>query len=304
MKHYIIITDTKESKIDSFILDSISKHLEINIGRKISFKELSKKKAYECECAEVGMNKKLKTWIQNFIFSKNIDCNFVFTLKDRNKKLLLADMDSTIIKEESLDELGKLIGKKKQIVKITENAMNGTMDFEKALIKRVAMLKGQSTTILDILKERININPGAKELVKTMTANGSKTVLVSGGFTFLTDHLQNILGFSHAHGNSLEVKHKEGEISKLSGKVEGCILDKNSKLNFLEMYIKKYRLTHADTICVGDGANDIEMIKKASFGVSFNGKKILDQEANIHFKHTNLMGLLYIQGYTDKEIID
>ena len=303
MKYYILITDTKEYKINNFILDSVSKYLEINTGKKIPFKELSPKKAYEWECSETLINKELKAWIQNFIFLQNIDCNFIYALKDRKKKLLLADMDSTIIEEESLDELGKLIGKEQQIIKITKDAMNGLIDFEEALIKRVAMLKGQPATILDLLKDKININVGAKELIKTMNCYGSKTILISGGFTFLTDHLKNILGFSHSHSNSLEIIQAKGKISELSGKVEGSIIDKDSKLNYLKMYIKRYNLSYSDTICVGDGANDIEMIKKAEFGVSFNGKKILDQEANIHFKNTNLRGLLYAQGYSDKEII-
>ena len=303
MKYYILISDTKECKINNFILDSVSKYLEINTGKKIPFRELSSKKAYEWECAETLINKELKAWIQNFILLRNIDCNFIFASKDRKKKILLADMDSTIIEEESLDELGKLIGKEKQIIKITKDAMNGLIDFEEALIKRVAMLKGQPSTILDILKNKININVGAKELIKTMNFYGSKTILISGGFTFLTNHLKNILGFSHAHSNSLEIIQTKGKVSKLSGKVKGPILDKNSKLKYLKIYIKKYNLNYSDTICVGDGANDIEMIKKASFAVSFNGKQILDQEANIHFKNTNLRGLLYAQGYSDKDII-
>jgi phosphoserine phosphatase len=165
------------------------------------------------------------------------------------------------------------------------------------------MLKGQPSTILDLLKNKVNINLGAKELIKTMNFYGSKTILVSGGFTFLTDHLRKILGFNHAHANSLEMIQAKGTATKISGKVEGSILNKDSKLKYLNMYIKKYNLSYSDTICVGDGANDIEMIKKASFAVSFNGKKILDQEANILFKNTNLRGLLYAQGYSDKDII-
>jgi phosphoserine phosphatase len=181
--------------------------------------------------------------------------------------------------------------------------MNGIIDFEEALIRRVTMLKGHSADILDLLKENININVGAKELIKTMNFNGSKTILVSGGFSFLTEHLKNILGFTYAHANSLEIIQQKGKIPKLSGKVIGPILNKNSKLEYLRMYIEKYKLNNTETICVGDGANDIEMIKNADLGVSFNGKKILDQEANIHFKNTNLRGLLYAQGYSDKEII-
>ena len=303
MKHYILITDTKECKINNFIINSITRHIENYTGKIVPFRELSSKKAYEWECFGTVINKELKIWIQKFISSKKIDCNFIYPIKDRRKKLLLADMDSTIIEEESLDELGKLIGKEKQIIRITQDAMNGKVDFEEALIKRVSMLEGQSPIILDLLKKKINISLGAKELIRTMNFNGSKTILVSGGFTFLTDHLKNILGFSHAHANSLEIKQKKGELSKISGKIENSILDKNSKLKYLEMYIEQYKLSYADTICVGDGANDIEMIKKANFGVSFNGKKILDKEANIHFKNTNLKGLLYAQGYSDKEII-
>ena len=303
MEFYILITDTKECKINNFILDSISGYIEASTGKKILLRELSSNKAYEWVFSKTIINEETKNWISNFLYSHNIDCNFIKSGKNRKKKLLLADMDSTIIEEESLDQLGKLIGKEKNIIEITEDAMNGIIDFEEALIRRVAMLKGQSADILDLLKEKININVGAKELIKTMNFNGSKTILVSGGFTFLTEHLKSILGFTYAHANSLEIRQQKGKISKLSGKVIEPILGRNSKLEYLRMYIEKYRLNDTDTICVGDGANDIEMIKNADFGVSFNGKKILDQEANIHFKNTNLKGLLYAQGYSDKEIV-
>ena len=303
MEFYILITDTKECKINNFILDSISGYIEASTGKKILLRELSSNKAYEWVFSKTIINEETKNLISKFLSSHNIDCNFIKSDKNRKKKLLLADMDSTIIEEESLDQLGKLIGKEKNIIEITEDAMNGIIDFEEALIRRVAMLKGQSADILDLLKEKININVGAKELIKTMNFNGSKTILVSGGFTFLTEHLKSILGFTYAHANSLEITQQKGKIPKLSGKVIEPILGKNSKLEYLRMYIEKYRLNDTDTICVGDGANDIEMIKNADFGVSFNGKKILDQQANIHFKNTILTGLLYAQGYSDKEIV-
>ena len=303
MKFYILITDTKECKINNFILDSISKYIEASTGKKILLRELSSNKAYEWVFSKTIINEETKNWISRLLSSHNIDCNFIKSNKNRKKKLLLADMDSTIIEEESLDQLGKLIGKEKNIIEITEDAMNGIIDFEEALIRRVAMLKGHSVDILDFLKEKININVGAKELIKTMNFNGSKTILVSGGFTFLTEHLKSILGFTYAHANSLEIIKQKSVLPTLSGKVIEPILNKNSKLEYLRMYIEKYRLNDTDTICVGDGANDIEMIKNADFGVSFNGKKILDQEANIHFKNTNLKGLLYAQGYSDKEIV-
>ena len=240
MEFYILITDTKECKINNFILDSISGYIKASTGKKIIIRELSSSKAYEWVFSKTIINEETKNWISSFLSSHNIDCNFIKSGKNRKKKLLLADMDSTIIEEESLDQLGKLIGKEKNIIKITEDAMNGIIDFEEALIRRVAMLKGHSADILDLLKEKININVGAKELIKTMNFNGSKTILVSGGFTFLTEHLKSILGFTYAHANSLEITQQKGKIPKLSGKVIEPILGKNSKLEYLRMYIEKY----------------------------------------------------------------
>ena len=151
------------------------------------------------------------------------------------------------------------------------------------MIDRVAILKGISTDILETLKKNININDGAKELVKTMNVNGSITVLVSGGFTFLTEYLKDLLDFTYTHANRLQIIEKEFKKFEITGKVEGPILDKNAKLEYLNKYIKKYNLNHKDTICVGDGANDIEMIKNASIGVSFYGKTALNKVADIHF---------------------
>ena len=212
-------------------------------------------------------------------------------------------MDSTIIKEESLDELAKQIGKEKEISFITNEAMNGRIDFKKALLDRVAILKGKSGNILEILKKNVTINEGARELIKTMNMNGSVTVLVSGGFTFLTEYLREILEFKYTHANSLQIIHNEFQKSEITGKIEGKILDKKAKNEYLKKYIKKYKLDNSDTICVGDGANDIEMIQNAGLGVAFNGKDTLIKAANIHFDNTNLLGLLYAQGYTDKDII-
>ena len=212
-------------------------------------------------------------------------------------------MDSTIIKEESLDELARQVGKEKEVSFITNEAMNGRIEFKKALEERVAILKGNSTDILENLKKNININHGARELVKTMNMNGSITVLVSGGFTFLTEYLKELLGFKHTHANTLQIIQKEFQKFEITGKVEGPILDKKAKLEYLNKYVKKYNLNYRDTICVGDGANDIEMIKHAGLGVSYYGKSALRKEADLHFNNTNLLGLLYAQGYTDSDII-
>ena len=212
-------------------------------------------------------------------------------------------MDSTIIKEESLDELAKLIGKEKEIVLITKNAMEGKIDFKKALFERVSMLKGTPFDILDNLKTNVRINEGASELIKTMKHNGAITVLVSGGFTFLTNYLKDKLGFDFVHANYLQHFTDTSGKKVLNGKVSEPIIDKEAKLKYLNKYLFDYNLICENSICVGDGANDIDMIVEAGMGVSFNGKKALRDVADLHFENTNLLGLLYAQGYSDSEII-
>ena len=303
MKDYLLISNTKDSKLRGNFLDLISSHVEESLNERIVYKELSPGKAYEWELTPNKINKKFKNMLSYFKKNYELDCNFIKSDLKRKKKLLIADMDSTIIKEESLDELAKQIGKEKEISFITNEAMNGRIDFKKALLERVAILKGKSGNILEILKKNVTINEGARELIKTMNMNGSVTVLVSGGFTFLTEYLREILEFKYTHANSLQIIHNEFQKSEITGKIEGKILDKKAKNEYLKKYIKKYKLDNSDTICVGDGANDIEMIKNAGLGVAFNGKETLIKAANIHFDNTNLLGLLYAQGYTDKDII-
>ncbi len=303
MKDYLLISNTKENKISNFYLDLVSYHIENSTNEKVCFKELSSRKAYEWELVSNKYDSKLKKIMSDFQLNYEIDCNFIKTTEKRKKKLLIADMDSTIIKEESLDELAKQIGKEKEVSFITSEAMNGRIEFRKALIDRVAILKGNSTDILENLKKNININDGAEELVKTMNMNGSVTVLLSGGFTFLTEYLKKLLDFKHTHANQLQIIQKEFQKFEITGKVEEPILDKKAKLEYLNKYVKKYNFNYKDTICVGDGANDIEMIKHAGIGVSYYGKTSLNKVADVRFNNTNLLGLLYAQGYSDNDIV-
>ena len=303
MKDYLLISNTKENKISKYFLDLVSSYVEKSTNEKISCRELSPQKAYEWGLASKKYDKKLKNIMSDFQSNYEIDCNFIKKTENRKKRLLVADMDSTIIREESLDILAKQIGKEKEVSFITNEAMNGRIEFKRALIDRVAILGGNSTNILETLKKIININDGAKELVKTMNKNGSITVLVSGGFTFLTEYLKELLNFKYTHANKLQIIQKKFQQFEITGKIEGSILDKKAKLQYLNNYVKKYDLNYNDTICVGDGANDIEMIKHAGIGVSFYGKKALNKVADIHFNHTSLLGLLYAQGYSDKDII-
>ena len=303
MKDYLLISNTNENKISNFYLDLVLSRIQKSTNEEVHFRELSSRKAYEWGLASNKYDPKLEKIMSDFQSNYGIDCNFIKNTEKRKKKLLLADMDSTIIKEESLDELARQIGKEKEVSFITNEAMNGRIEFKKALEDRVAILKGNSTDILENLKKKLNINDGARELVKTMNINGSITVLVSGGFTFLTEYLKELLGFKYTHANTLQIIQKEFQKFEITGKVEGPILDKKAKLQYLNKYVKKYNLNYKDTICVGDGANDIEMIKHAGLGVSYYGKSALKKEADIHFNNTNLLGLLYAQGYTDDDII-
>jgi len=303
MKQYLLISNTTGYKINNDILNYISTKFKDIVLKKKNFIELSPQKAYELEIQKEEINLELKNSIINFLSQQSIDCNFIKVTKNRKKKLLLADMDSTIIQEESLDELARQIGKEKEVIRITNEAMNGQIDFKKALLARVAILKGEPTEILEKLKKGININDGAIELIKTMKHNKSITVLVSGGFTFLTEYLKTLLGFDYTHANSLEISYNNLNKMCLTGRVIDPILDREAKACYLDQYVTKNKLNYEDTICVGDGANDIEMIKKAGLGVSYNGKIALEKEADIHFKNTNLLGLLYAQGYSDKQII-
>ncbi len=302
MYHYILISNTKEHKINDVLVRLVSKELETLIGIKVIPKELCPNQAFEWKIKSSHKNLNIIKNLKNILNLKNIDFNLINPQKTRIKKLLLADMDSTIIQEESLDEIAKLIGLEKEVSTITNDAMNGKIDFEQALIQRVKMLKDQPVELLDEIKNNVKLNIGAKELIKTMTFKGAKTVLVSGGFSFLTNYLKDELGFDYAHANNLQISKKKN-IKKLTGEVEYPILGKDAKFDYLKKYTRKYNLNMNNTICVGDGANDVEMVKNAGLGVSYNGKDILNKTANINFNYTNLKGLLYAQGITEKDII-
>ena len=229
----------------------------------------------------------------------NIDLNLIETNQknNRRKKLLVADMDSTILSSETLDDLANLVGKKYEIEKITNDAMQGKINFVSSLLKRVKALSKTNTNHLDIINKSLTYNDGARELVSTMKSNGSICALCTGGFYYIADTVKKTLGFDHVQANTLEIK--DGFIT---GKLLEPIFNEKSKLEFLEILIKKYKLNAKKTCAIGDGANDIEIIKKSSLGVSFKGKKILKENTRFILDHSDLTGLLFLQGYTKSEI--
>ena len=217
----------------------------------------------------------------------------------RKKKLLLSDMDSTIIQQECIDELADIAGLRDQVSVITERAMQGELDFKQALTERVMLLKGLSTKALEkVYDERIQLMPGAKALVATMKANGARCVLVSGGFTYFTSRVRDAVGFDSDRANLLDVAD-----NMLTGEVVPPILDKDAKLQSLKENMFQLDLPKELTLAIGDGANDLPMIEAAGLGVAYHAKPVVRAKANASLNHADLTGVLYMQGYKKSEII-
>jgi len=216
----------------------------------------------------------------------------------RRKKLLLADMDSTIITAECVDEMAEFMGIRKKVAEITERAMAGELDFRTALLQRTAILKGLSTNDLQsIFDQRIHLTPGARKLVATMKANNAYTVLVSGGFTFFAQRVAEAVGFDYHQANELQFTDY-----RLTGEVIEPILGSGDKLIALQNFSAKHNIEVHDTIAVGDGANDIEMVGAAGLGVAFHAKPVLALSAAVRVDYSDLTALLYLQGYRASEI--
>ncbi len=259
----------------------------------------AKKQAAELELVDRPSGV-LITHLRDFCKEDQID---VFTTPHANRKksLLVADMDSTIVRGETLDDLASFAGIKDEISAITERAMKGELDFEAAIRERVALLKDLPASKLDEAMQELVLNPGAKTLVQTMKANGATCVLVSGGFTFFTSAVAELCGFKTHHGNILNIKDE-----KLTGTVGDPILTKDSKVEYLEKYTAENDLDLSQTMTIGDGANDLPMLKKSDsaggLGVGYHAKPLVVEALNNQILYGNLTAALYAQGYTIKEI--
>lgn len=227
-----------------------------------------------------------------------VDINVV-PANNRRKKLLVADMDSTIIGCECLDELADMAGFGPRVAAITEQAMRGDMGFEPALRERVALLKGLPVSILErTCAERVRLTSGAMELVATMRAHGAYTLLVSGGFSYFTRSVAHAAGFDAEQANVL----LDDGVS-LTGKVREPILGRDAKLKALEDAAARLKVDFADTLAVGDGANDLGMVGRAGLGVAYHAKPIVAQAAAARIDHGDLTSLLYLQGFGEHEIV-
>lgn len=246
--------------------------------------------AAEFDLAEVPANR-WEVW--DSLQALRIDM-VVQKAEGRRKRLLIADMDSTMIRQECIDELADEAGVGARVSEITARAMNGELDFEGALRERVRLLKGlPEAVIAKVLRDRITLMPGGSELLATMKANGAYAALVSGGFTAFTSAVADRLGFDETRANTLHV-----EAGALTGTVAEPILGKEAKLKALTEISARLGITPADVLAVGDGANDLPMLLAAGTGVALHAKPKVQVECKVRVNHGDLTALLYLQGYS------
>jgi phosphoserine phosphatase len=228
-----------------------------------------------------------------------IDAAILAAARFGRKRLLISDMDSTIIGQECIDEIADAVGLKAKISEITERAMRGELDFEAALTERVAMLKGLPLGALArTLEERITLNPGARTLIATMKAHGARTLLVSGGFTYFTSRVAELAGFESHQGNTLI-----DDGATLTGEVGRPILGREAKRTALLEAAAALGASAEETLAMGDGANDLDMIRASGLGVAYRAKPVVAAEAAGSIRHTDLTAALFFQGYKASEFV-
>lgn len=216
----------------------------------------------------------------------------------RRKRLLVADMESTVIQNEMLDELAEQVGRRAEVERITARAMNGELDFGAALAERVALLQGLPSSVLEEVLGRMEVTPGAGVLVATLRAHGVATALVSGGFSFFAERVRERLGFDVQDSNELDVSR-----GRLTGRVRPPIRDRASKLRTLERLAAERGLSLDETAAVGDGANDLDLLAASGLGVAFYAKPSVVKAARFRIEHTDLRTLLFFQGYRREELV-
>ena len=280
-----ILTETLVSKLASAV--QATEYVWLDHGIAVDMKLDENAKAQETEIA-----------LRDALGESAIDV-VIQRAEGRRKMALLADMDSTMIGQECIDELAAEVGLKDKVSAITARAMNGEIEFEPAVLERVALLKGLPISIVDeIVEKRITLTSGGKTLIATMKANGGYTALVSGGFTVFTSRVGAMIGFNENRANILLEDN-----GKLTGDVANPILGKEAKIAALHDIARKRGLSEHDIMAVGDGANDLGMLQLAGSGVALHAKPTVAAQAKIRVDHGDLTALLYIQGYRRDEFV-
>lgn len=292
MTHAIVLTSNPQAgELDDDLYRNLRASLAAEFGEAAPPRRLDAHSAAEF-LPGGGDPERLIAFAQTLIGERKIDVNAA-PLAGRRKKLLVADMESTLIHNEMLDDIAALLGIGERVATITRRAMNGELDFRAALAERVGLLKGQPESILEKAGEGIAAIPGGATLARTMKANGALTAIVSGGFTYYTARVRSALGFDRDYANVLEIEN-----GKLKGSVAEPILGREAKLATLEKLAAELGIGVADAISVGDGANDLQMLGAAGLGVAFRAKPMVAAQARFKIDHGDLTALLFLQGYT------
>ncbi|MGB9627223.1 MAG: phosphoserine phosphatase SerB [Thermodesulfobacteriota bacterium] len=215
----------------------------------------------------------------------------------KRKKVIVFDMDSTIVEGEMIDEMAKLAGVRKKVASITERGMEGKIDYVQSLRERVSLLKGLRVKSLETLAKSFRLTKGSEELIGALKEMGFKIALISGGFTYFTDILKKRLGFDYAYGNVLEIKR-----GRLTGKLKGKIIDAQRKAEIMDEICRKEGITREEVVAVGDGSNDRIMVANAGLGIAFNAKEILKEVADGAITRDHMKGVLYCLGISDIDI--
>lgn len=217
----------------------------------------------------------------------------------RSKRLVVFDMDSTLIQGEIIDEMAEVLGKKEEVSSLTKRAMEGEMDFQESILRRVSLLKGMSRRDLDGVYSRIEMSPGAERLIKVLKRLGYRIGIISGGFTYFVERLKNDLGVHYAYANTLEF---DGD--RTTGRLQGLIVDGRRKADLLELLAQQEGILLDQVIAIGDGANDMQMLKKAGLGIAFNAKPITKAMVGTSITHKSMDSILYLLGITDLDIAE
>ncbi len=287
-----LICNPASPAIDSTVLDGATALLPSAEAPRWLDPEIAADIAFASEEAPAAIAERLRTALGDLAIDVVVQPQAT-----RRKRLFLADMDSTIIGQECIDELADFAGLKAHVAAITERAMRGEIAFEPALRERVALLKGLPVSVVDeVLQHRITLTPGGPALVHTMRAHGAYTCLVSGGFTLFTRRVAEMVGFQENRANELIV-----EDARLTGRVVEPILGRDAKLAALIELRESFDLDAIDTLAVGDGANDLAMIGEAGLGVAYHAKPAVAAAAAARIDHGDLTALLYMQGYARSE---
>jgi phosphoserine phosphatase len=292
MTHVLVLTSNPQAgALAEEIYRNLRDALAGEFGEIAPPKRLDRASAAEFHPRE-GEAERLVAFVRAKTDAAKFDVNAVPAV-GRRKKLLVADMESTLIENEMLDDIAHLLGIGERVASITRRAMNGELDFRAALAERVGLLKGRDAAILERAAEGIKPIPGGAVLARTMKANGALTAIVSGGFTFFTGRVREALGFERDYANTLLL---DGD--KLAGDVAEPVLGREAKLATLERLAGELGISPREAIAVGDGANDLAMLGAAGMGVAFRAKPVVAAQAKIRIEHGDLTALLFLQGYS------